>query len=285
VSSLRASIRLGLFLAFTLALMPVQWLGLKCRFGYVRRLPNAYHRALCRLFGLEVARRGEPLAEGPLLMVANHASWLDIVVLSSIGPLSFIARHDVAGWPLVGTLARLQRTVFVERKRSRTAQHRDEIVERLAAGDRLVLFAEGTSSDGNRVLPFKTGLFGAVERSLNGRPATVQPVTVQPVTVQPVTVAYTHLDGIPLGHRYRHYYAWYGEMTLLPHLWRVLRQGRARIVVHCHAPVNPADFTDRKALALHCERTVAAGLAEALTGRPPGGRGAAGIEAALPERA
>jgi 1-acyl-sn-glycerol-3-phosphate acyltransferase len=275
VSSLRASIRLGLFLALTLALMPVQWLGLKCRLGYVRRLPAAYHRALCRLFGLEVVRRGEPLAEGPLLMVANHASWLDIVILSSIGPLSFIARHDVAGWPLFGTLARLQRTVFVERKRSRTAQHRDEIVERLAAGDRLVLFAEGTSSDGNRVLPFKSGLFGAAERSVNGRPP----------TVQPATIAYTHLDGIPLGHRYRHYYAWYGEMTLLPHLWRVMRQGRARVVVHCHAPVNPADFTDRKALALHCERTVAAGLAEALTGRPPGRRGAAGIEPALPERA
>ena len=275
MSSLRASIRLSLFLAFTLSLIPVQWLGLKAGFGYARLLPNFYHRTLCRLFGLEVVRRGEPLAGGAALLVANHASWLDILVLSSLGPLSFISRHDVADWPLFGTLARLQRTVFVERRRSRTAQHRDEIALRLASGDRLVLFAEGTSSDGNRVLPFKTGLFAAAERNREG----------QAPTVQPVSVAYTHLDGMPLGRRYRHYYAWYGDMALLPHLWRVLHQGRARVEVRCHSAVTIADFADRKALARHCEDAVATGLAEALTGRYLESGGPEPEVPAVPERA
>jgi lyso-ornithine lipid O-acyltransferase len=257
VATLRAGIRLSLFLLFTLALMPVQWLGLKTGQDYVRRLPNFYHRMLCRLFRFEVVQRGAPLADGPALLVANHASWLDIVVLSAIGPLAFVAKSEVAGWPFFGTLARLQRTVFVARRASRTAQHRDEIADRLAAGDRLVLFAEGTSSDGNRVLPFKSGLFAAAEREIAGRPT----------AVQPISIAYTHMDGIPLGRRHRHYYAWYGDMALLPHLWRVLQQRRARIEVICHPPVSLADFTDRKALARHCEAAVASGLARALTGR------------------
>ena len=262
MANLRAGLRLSLFLLFTLALMPVQWIGLKIGHDYVRRLPAFYHRALCRLFRLEVVRLGEPLADGPALLVANHASWLDIPVLSAVGPLSFIAKSEVAGWPFFGTLARLQRTVFVERRTSRTAQHRDEIAERLAAGDRLVLFAEGTSSDGNRVLPFKSGLFAAAERQVAGRPP----------AVQPISIAYTHMDGIPLGRRYRHYYAWYGDMGLLPHLWRVLQQGSARVEVACHPAVSIADFADRKALSRHCEMLVATGLAEALTGR----RGALG---------
>jgi 1-acyl-sn-glycerol-3-phosphate acyltransferase len=275
LSNLRASIRFGLFLLFTLPLMPVQWLGLKLGLGYVRWLPCAYHRVLCSLFAIEVERRGQPLEPGPLLLVCNHASWLDIVVLSTLAPLSFIAKEEVAAWPLFGSLARLQRTVFVARKRSRTAHHRDEIALRLAAGDRLVLFAEGTSSDGNRVLPFKSGLFAAAETAPGGLTA----------PVQPVSVAYTHLDGIPLGHRFRHYYAWYGDMELMPHLWRVLRQRRARVVVHCHAPVLAADVAGRKELARHCERAVAAGLAEALTGRSGPGRSRAEVGAALAERA
>lgn len=257
MAPLRASLRLATITLYTLPLMPLQWLGLRLGWGLSRRLPVLYHRGLCRLLGLRIERFGPPLAEGPALLVANHASWLDITVLSSLAPLAFVSRHDVADWPVFGTLARLQRTVFVERRRTRTVAQRDAIAARLAAGERLVLFAEGTSNDGNRVLPFKSGLFAAAEL----------PVGDCLPAVQPISVAYTHANGLPLGRRFRHYYAWYGDMRLLPHLWRVLQQRSVRIEVQCHAPVSIADFASRKALAEHCRAVVSAGLVEALTGR------------------
>jgi len=257
VTYLRACLRLMLISLYTAPLMPVQWLCLRRGWGFARWLPVLYHRGLCRLLGIRLVRRGVAVAEGPALLVANHASWLDIAVLSTLAPLSFVSRHDVAEWPVFGTLARLQRTVFVERRRARTLAQRDLLTARLAAGDRLVLFAEGTSSDGNRVLPFKSGLFAAVETPIDG----------SLVAVQPISIAYTHLDGMPLGRRFRHYYAWYGDMRLPPHLWHVLRQGSVRVEVQCHAPLSMAGFTSRKALAEHCRATISSGLAQALTGR------------------
>ena len=114
-----------------------------------------------------------------MLIVANHTGWLDIVIFSAVMPLSFVAKSEVDGWPFFGTLARLQRTVFVERaRRSQTGEARDAIRERLLAGDTLVLFPEGTSSDGNEVLPFKSALLGAAEAVLaDGSHVTVQPVS------------------------------------------------------------------------------------------------------------
>src|SRR5690606_36949826 len=144
----------------------------------------------------------------------------------------------IAGWPFFGWLAKLQRTVFVERRAARTAVHRDELSERLSRGDNLVLFAEGTSSDGNRVLPFKSAFFAAAEPLPDGR---------MPL-VQPVSIAYTRLGGMPLGRRMRHLYAWYGDMSLLPHLWRVLTSGRGTVEVEFHAPVTLDQFRNRKQL-------------------------------------
>jgi len=125
------------------------------------------------------------------LIVANHTGWLDIVIFSAVMPLSFVAKSEVGTWPFFGTLARLQRTVFVERvRRSQTGAARDTIRERLLAGDALVLFPEGTSSDGNAVLGFKSALLGAAEAVM---------ANARHVTVQPVSTAYLASNGMPLG--------------------------------------------------------------------------------------
>ena len=252
----RATLRLIAFCALTLLLVPVQWISLMIGLDVSRRIPILFHRGLCRLLSLEVVRSGEALAEGPALLVANHASWLDIPVLGSLAPVVFIAKQEVANWPFFGSMPRLQRTIFVERQRTKVGRHRDVINERLSSGDRLILFAEGTSSDGNRVLPFKSALFSAAERHIDGHP----------VKVQPLSVAFTHFDGMPLGRQFRHYYAWYGDMDLLPHLWRVFRVGHVRIEVQCHPSVTIEAFANRKELAQHCHSVVAASVAEALTG-------------------
>ncbi|MEX3930174.1 lysophospholipid acyltransferase family protein, partial [Paraburkholderia sp. BR10936] len=152
-----------------------------------------YHGVCARLMGLDVVVRGQR-ADGPVLFVSNHSSYLDITVLGSQIPGSFVAKSEVGSWPFFGLLARLQRTVFVERKaRASVDKQRDDIGSRLDAGDSLILFPEGTSSDGNRTLPFKTALFAVAARRIDGRP----------LTVQPVSVAATRLDGIPMGFAFR----------------------------------------------------------------------------------
>ena len=254
IPTLRAAVILAAFLIVTFFLMPVQWLGLILRLPYARSFPHAYHRFVARLFGLHIRVIGTP-AQGALL-VANHTGWLDIVIFSAVMPLSFIAKSEVAGWPFFGTLARLQRTVFVAReRRSQTGVARDVIRVRLLEGDTLVLFAEGTSSDGNRVLPFKSALLGAAEAEIAGKH----------VTVQPVSTAYTGVHGIPMGRENRPLFAWYGDMELVPHLWEALKAGPLDVVVEFHPPLS-LDAMDRKELAKAAESLVRAGQMRALAG-------------------
>lgn len=248
--------RLALYLVFTLSLMPVQAAGLLLRQAWVARFPCFYHRWCCRILGLRVRCIGQPTDARPVLFAANHISYLDITVFGSLLPASFIAKHEVARWPLFGWLAKLQRSVFIDRRVRSTVSQRDSIAGRLAANDALILFAEGTSGDGNRVLPFKSALFSVADNKESG-----------PVTVQPVSIAYTRLDGIPIGRRLRPLFAWYGSMAMAPHLWRVLGLGMVEVVVEFHRPATLAECGSRKALARYCEARVGAGLAAALSGR------------------
>jgi 1-acyl-sn-glycerol-3-phosphate acyltransferase len=245
--------RLAVYLVWTVSLMPVQALGLALRCRWVAAFPRFYHRRCCRILGLRVRTIGRPATMRPALFAANHVSYLDITVLGSQLAASFIAKSEVAHWPLFGWLAKLQRSVFVDRRVRSTADQRDSISARLAAKDALILFPEGTSGDGNRVLPFKSALFSVAERS--------------PVTVQPVSIAYTRLDGLPLGRRLRPLLAWYGDMAMAPHLWTALGLGTVEVVVEFHPPTTLAECGSRKALARYCEERVVEGVAGALSGR------------------
>jgi len=248
--------RLAIYLAFTLVLMPVQAIGLALRRPWTASFPCFYHWWCCRILGLRVRRIGRPTKSRPALFAANHISYLDISVFGSLIAGSFIAKSEVGSWPLFGWLARLQRSVFIDRQVRSTARQRDSIAGRLAAREALILFPEGTSGDGNRVLPFKSALFSVADHGATG-----------PVTVQPVSIAYTRLDGMPIGRRLRPLFAWYGAMTMAPHLWTMLGLGAVEIVVEFHPPTTLAACGSRKALARYCQERVAAGLANALSGR------------------
>ena len=247
--------RAAIYLAWTLMLMPVQAIGLILRRRWVAELPHFYHRCCCRILGFNVRQIGEPVVARPVLFAANHVSYTDITVLGSLIPGSFVAKSEVAGWPFFGWLAKLQRSIFVDRQVRSTTQQRDAIAERLAAGDALILFPEGTSGDGNFVLPFKSALFSVVFNK------------DMPITVQPVSLAYTRLDGLPIGRRLRPFFAWYGDMDLGPHLWRLLGLGKIEAVVEFHPPVMVADFASRKALADSCRERISRGVARLLAGR------------------
>src|SRR5579885_757506 len=207
--------RLALYLIVTVALMPVQALGVGFGCAWATTFPRVYHRICCRILGFRLRRIGRPTARRPALFACNHVSYLDITVLGALIPGSFIAKAEVARWPLFGWLAKLQRSVFVDRQVRSTAEQRNAIAARLAAGDALILFPEGTSGDGSFVLPFKSALFSVAEPA-EGAPE---------VAVQPVSITYTRLDGIPIGRAHRPLFAWYGDMAMAPHLWRALGLG------------------------------------------------------------
>jgi len=258
MARLRAVFIIVGFLVITLLGMPVQWLFLKLRRrAAARSFPNRYHKVVAALFGMHIKVIGQPVTGEGVLMVANHTSWADIVIFSAVAPLSFVAKTEVARWPLFGTLARLQRTVFVERqRRSATGEIRDAIRDRLLEGDILLLFPEGTSHDGNSVLPFKSSLLGAAEARLAGGAH---------VKVQPVSTAFTSLHGLPMGRENRPLFAWYGDMEMVPHLWEALLAGPLDVVVQFHEPLS-LDRMDRKSLAARAQEIVQTGQAQALAG-------------------
>ncbi|HEY1260850.1 MAG TPA: lysophospholipid acyltransferase family protein [Stellaceae bacterium] len=255
-STLRIA-RLALYLLCTFALMPVQGLGLVLRRKWAKTLPAVYHRWCCRILGFRVRTIGAPTTQRPALFASNHISYTDISVLGSLIAGSFVAKSEVAGWPFFGWLAKLQRSVFVDRQIRSTLSQREALGARLAAGDALILFPEGTSGDGSHVLPFKSALFGAIDRS-----------AAAPVAVQPVSIAYTRLDGIPLGRLCRPYFAWYGTVDLAPHIWSMAGLGTVEVVVEFHPPTFLVDCGSRKALAQYCRDRICGGVAAAISGRP-----------------
>lgn len=225
---------------------------------FSRRIPNAiaalWSRAGAWLCGLRLWTNGRPITTGGVVYVANHVSYLDIPVLGGLIDGTFVAKSEVSGWPLFGFLARLQRTVFVSRNPRNANDDIAKLRARLDCGDSLIVFPEGTSSNGRGVLPFKTSLFSAVRDR----------ETETPYLVQPVSISYPrYADGRPLILGLQDHYAWYGEMTLADHLLGVFARKGALVEVTFHEPVRAADFECRKDLAQYCERLVAAGVEKA----------------------
>ncbi len=211
---------------------------------------------------MRVVARGLQSGAKPQLVVSNHVSYFDIITLGSLIAGDFIAKADIAKWPIFGVMAKAGRSVFIDRRRSATSNARDQIQERLDAGDTLIMFPESTSSDGNHVKAFKSALFTVAERHVTDAQG-----QTHNVTVQPVSMAYTRLNGLPLGVGWRPYVAWYGDMELMPHLWQVAKLGTLTVEVTFHPPVSLGDFPTRKALAAHCDQVVRRGMAQMLAGR------------------
>ena len=207
------------------------------------RFAVIYFRILLRIVGLRVIHRGRPM-QSPGVIVANHSSWLDILALNSAGQLFFVSKSEVANWPIVGALARVSGTVFISRDRRKAQNQKVVFEERLRAGHKLLFFPEGTSSDGQRVLPFKSTLFAALfSPDLPG------------LSVQPVSVVYHTVKDQDVRH-----YGWWGDMALGPHILQVFGRSRqGHVEITWHEPIRVADFEDRKRLAASAEAAVRAG--------------------------
>jgi 1-acyl-sn-glycerol-3-phosphate acyltransferase len=258
---LRLAVAFLVLAAVTLVLLPVQLVGLRFNLKIRRRVPRLWHRAACWVLGLRVRVHGTLEAKRPLLLASNHVSWKDILVLGSVADVVYIAKSEVRGWPVFGILARLQATIFVEREqRRKTGDQVDEIARRMTDGEIVVLFPEGTTSDGNRLLEIKTSLFGAAASAVPHAPGGV-------VFIQPVSIAYTGVHGMAMGRFHRPLAAWPGDIELLPHLLGVAREGAVDVDVDFGERVDYSRSNNRKEVSRTIEERIRAMLGARLRGR------------------
>lgn len=261
--TLGGALRVAAVMSVTVPLMPVQALLVAVRPSLGGFLPPIYHRLVCRILGIRVTVHGRPPPPGVSALIAsNHVSWLDIPVIGSQASLSFVAKAEIAGWPGIGALARLQRTIFIDRtRRAHTGEVAGAMGERIGAGERLVLFAEGTTGDGSRILPFRSSLFGALREALGEKDRAE-------ILVQPLTVLYTGRHGLPGGRHGRALLAWYGDTELAPHLREVVNGGPVDVTLVWGEPIAMGAAHSRKEAARLAERDVRRRAVTHLTGRP-----------------
>lgn len=220
-------------------------------FGTQRPITPHITQFVCRnafrILGIRFATTGDPMQQKGAV-VANHAGWLDIFTLNARKRVYFVSKSEVAGWPGIGWLARATGTVFINRERKEAQSQIEVFRTRLMAGHKLLFFPEGTSSDSQRVLPFKSTLFAAF----------FTPDLRDFMWVQPVTIRYFAPEGCD-----PRFYGWWGDMEFAPHLLQTLavrRQGQVELVYH--TPVKVSEFKGRKELAAHCEAAVREGLGD-----------------------
>lgn len=258
--TIRAIVWLVLLIVAALIILPAQMIAHGFNLPARRTIPMLFHRMVLRALGARVTVRGEPTEHRPALFVPNHVSWLDIMVLGSFAPMSFVAKAEIAGWPVFGYLAKLQRSIFVDRERRQTtSKTAEEMIARMREGEPVVLFAEGTSSDGNRVLRFRAALIGAAE--------SLSRATGDTVWIQPIALAYRRINGLPSGRQHRPRMSWIGDIELIPHAWALLKDGAVDIDLIFGNPVPFDPQAERKAIAQYLEQRVRSLHSAALTGK------------------
>jgi 1-acyl-sn-glycerol-3-phosphate acyltransferase len=262
---LRAGRRFATFLVVSLVFAAVFVLTIPLPRRVQLRVQRVWSAAVAWSAALDVKPEGETVSgPGSVLYLANHVSYFDIPAIGSLLDAAFVAKSEVASWPIFGWCARLTGTLFIPRRAGRSAEQVRVLRARLLRGENLILFPEGTNSDGTGVLPFKSSLLASAAPEATGLP----------VTIQPVSLAYTRTrDGAPLTGDKADLYAWVGADDMFPHLWRALAASGAEVRVIFHPPLDMTANADRKALTRAAEAAVRDGVARlwaaTAAGSPP----------------
>lgn len=250
MKKIAASFKIILILLWTI---PTLFLQL-CLFpwhkgSFAYTIPRIWHKLVCRIIGLKVEVKGTPLHNQQVIYISNHLSYLDIPAIGSVLKASFIAKEDIAHWPVIGYLATLQQTAFISRTSAHAKQVTNALDQMVKQRKSLILFPEGTSSAGTSVLPFKSSLFSLA-----------QPKDMAPITLQPFIIDLIDVDGKPLTPASRDLYAWYADMEFAPHIWDFLQTKGATVRLTYLPPITPDPPIDRKALCKQVETQISSGL-------------------------
>lgn len=234
------------FLTYT----PIYWFLLKVNQPLGFRFGRFYLSSWRNCIGHKLIIRGELSTAKPTLFVSNHSSYIDILVLGTFVPARFVAKKEVAKWPIMGWLATNQGTIYIDRNRNAIADGADKLSEYLDRNESLILFPEGTTSDGCRILPFGSSFFDVAMK--------------KNIQVQPITITYAGWDGLPMPRFMRKFCGWFSpDVEMLPHLWAIAQWGTVQVVVELHSPMSPQNFASRKNLAQASFEAVQRGLVNA----------------------
>jgi len=253
MSSVKAAFKFFLFVILCLIVVPAQSIVLllhKGRGAYI--LTHFWQKCVCTIFNIKVEVSGTPYTSTQTIYFANHISYLDIPVIGSIIRASFVAKKDVASWPVFGFLSTLQQTAFISRDREDAEKEKNALDNMLDIGKSLIIFPEGTSTDGREVIPFKSSLF-SIAMKKNLKDIYVQPVTLKMMLVDGQNVTNQNVRDI---------YSWHINMDtpLGTHLWRFAQSKGAVISVIFHPEIKAHSHESRKTLAKACYNAVSNGL-------------------------
>ncbi len=236
-------LKLIFFVLFSIPLIFLEVISGKLIPFFGKCLPVIFHKLILWLLSIQIEFEGEiDKSNKSNLYISNHLSYLDIPILGSICPVRFVAKSEVADWPLLGFLAKLGRTVFISRNRSKTLNQKNKILKLLSSDEKIFIFPEGTTSDGNRVLDFKSSSFSALEG--------------QNFIIQPIVLVYSDLNGIPINRWLRPIIAWYGDMDLKPHLSSLVYLKSLKVRLIYLDVVNTKNFNNRKDLSNYLENKI-----------------------------
>ena len=246
-------LRLIIFLLLTLALLPFQFIIVFFIKKYTYVIPYFYHKICRRIFGIKIKTFGKVSINFPILLFSKHASYLATIILGSLFKTPFVAKKEISKWPLFGILAKLQNTIFIDRRISSLKNQENKIIEHLNKKKNLVIFPEGTSSDGNRVLPFKSSLFNIFEKNLNAK-----------ISIQTITIVYKKINGIPMNRIERKNITWHSNMDFIPNILDVLKKLSIEVEVIFDKEFLPKKEYDRKKIALYCWKKINYNLTNSL---------------------
>ena len=237
------NLKLFVFVVFSIPLIFAVLLFGKLIPFFGKWLPVIFHKLLIWLLSIQIDFEGEiDTSNNSNLYISNHLSYLDIPILGSTFPMRFVAKSEVEVWPLFGFLAKLGRTIFISRNRSDSLDQKNKVFKSLSSDEKVFIFPEGTTSDGNRVLDFKSSSFSAVEG--------------QNLFIQPIVIVYSDLNGIPINRWLRPVIAWYGDMDLKPHLLKLVRLRSIKVKLIYLDVVNTKNFRDRKDVSNYLENKI-----------------------------
>lgn len=261
---IRATRKIIIILGFTAFSIPIQSILIKLPGSPKINFARFYWRTVCRILGIDLRIFGkikeqqkqskQGIKKRPVIYIANHTSWLDIATIGGLAPGAFVAKEEIGSWPVISTLCRLGRVLFVSRQRQSTIKEQQTMEKRLEDGGSLILFPEGTSTEGSHLAPFLSSFF------VLAKPISKN-ISYEIPLIQPISIVYDRLGMLPVNRLRRPIYSWYGDMELAPHLWDFCKWSDMRVSIIFHEPLDPNDFKNRKQLAQKSWDIIATGTA------------------------
>ena len=245
-----AFLKLFLIIFAILILSPIQYFFVLFNFKYRLFIPLLFHRLLLKILGIKVKIIGKNSNFRPLILIGNHTSYVDIIILGSIMPICFIAKEEIKKWFLFGFLAKMQNTIFINRKNYKTQESLNGISSQLSSNSAVVIFPEGTTNTGKKILSFKSSLFNLFENNNTLR-------------LQNFSLCYTHVNNMPIDNRIRPQISWYGNMNIVSHLANILKLSCINVTLVFH-PIIPTKGMNRKDLSTYANKEVKEGINLAL---------------------